>query len=55
LLPAVRMPSIDGDWWLDPLHQEYAITVFANLIRDGRVELDGSEPFTFVAGFNTWN
>jgi hypothetical protein len=55
LIPTVRMPNIDGDWWTDPLHQEYAITVFASLVRDIRTELDGSEPFVFVTGHHTWN
>lgn len=55
ILPTVRMPSLNDDWWDDPLHQAYAATVFANLVQNGRSELDGSEPFVFVAGQHTWN
>jgi hypothetical protein len=55
VLPTVRMPSLDDGWWEDPLHYEYASTVLASLIRDGRTELSGAEPFVFVTGTNTWN
>lgn len=55
VLPTIRMPSLEEGWWADPTHQEYAATVFASLIRDGRAKLDGSEPYVFVSGRHTWN
>lgn len=55
MIPTVRMPSIDTDWWREPIHQEYAVSVYTNMIRDGRYEMDGSEPFTFVHTLDAWN
>lgn len=55
VLPTVRMPSLESGWWSDPLHQEYAATVFASLLRDGRAKLNGTEPFIFVSGHYAWN
>lgn len=55
VLPTVRMPSIDDNWWLDPSHQEYATGVFTSMIRDGRMELSGEEPFVFVSSRYAWN
>jgi hypothetical protein len=55
ILPTVRMPSLDGDWWTDPLHHAYAATIFESLVQDGRARLDGTEPFVFVTLPNTWN
>lgn len=55
VLPTLCMPSIDGDWWLDPLHQAYAAATYARLLENGRSELDGSEPYVFVANPATWN
>lgn len=55
VLPTVRMPSLDGDWWHDPLHRAYATVTYAGLVRNGTAELEGSEPFVFVACPYTWN
>lgn len=55
VIPTVRMPSLNGDWWDDPVHREYAEIVLSNLMRDGRPELDGSEPYVFVSGHHIWN
>lgn len=55
VLPTVRMPSLDGDWWIDPLHQAFAATTYASLVQNGRTELEGSEPFVFIASPSTWN
>lgn len=55
VLPTLRMPSIDGDWWHDPLHQAYAAVTYAGLVQNGSAELEGSEPFVFVACPYTWN
>lgn len=54
-LPTVRMPALEEGWWFNPDHQEYAISVFADMIRNGRMELDGSEPSTFVSNPYIWN
>lgn len=56
VLPAVRMPSLNGNWWDDPLHREFAAITITNLVRDKRrVEFDGSEPYNFVTRTATWN
>ena len=55
VLPTVRMPSLDSDWWDDPLHQAFAAVTYAGLVQNGRTELEGSEPFVFVACPYTWN
>lgn len=55
VIPAVRMPSLESDWWSDPLHEAYAETVVARLIQDGRPNLTGKEPFAFVTPTATWN
>lgn len=55
VIPTVRMPSLESNWWSDALHMEYAVTVFAEMIRDGRMELDGTEPFVFVTEKWHWN
>jgi hypothetical protein len=54
-IPTVRMPSIEGDWWLDPLHQAYAAVTYASLVQNGREELDGTEPYAFIACPHIWN
>lgn len=55
MIPIMRMPSIDSDWWDDPLHQEYAISAVTSMVRDGRYEFDGTEPFVFMTVPATWN
>lgn len=55
VIPTVRMPSLVGDWWEDPIHLEYASIVLTNLIRNGRDELTGEEPFVLVGNRNSWN
>lgn len=55
VLPTVRMPSLEGDWWDDPLHQAFAAVTYAGLVQNGRAELEGSEPFVFIACPYTWN
>lgn len=56
VLPTVLMPSIDTDWWKDPMHQEFAAVTYASMIRGHRrYVLDGSEPTTFVTYPATWN
>lgn len=55
ILPTLRMPSIDGDWWNDPLHQAYAAVTYAGLLQNGLAELEGDEPFVFISCPFTWN
>lgn len=55
IIPTLRMPTLDYGWWDDPLHLEYAVTVFANMIRDVRYERDGTEPVSFMTLPATWN
>lgn len=55
MLPTVRMPALGNGWWSEEIHQEYAVSVYTDLIRDGRPELDGSEPTMFMAKTGTWN
>lgn len=54
VIPTVRMPSVDSDWWNDPLHQAFAAVTYAGLVQDGRSQLDG-DPYVFIAGPHTWN
>ncbi len=55
ILPTVRMPSLDNDWWVEPLNQAFAATVFASLVVDGRAEVGDTDPFVFVTPHATWN
>lgn len=55
LIPTVRMPSLGSGWWADPLNQEYAVSVFEDMVRDGRAEINDEAPFVFVAPPATWN
>ncbi len=55
VLRTVRMPSLDGDWWEDPLHQALAVSVYTGLVEHGKAELDGSEPYVHIASPATWN
>lgn len=55
ILPTVRMPTIDGDWWYDAINQEHAATVYASLLVGGTDALDDPCPIVFVASPATWN
>ena len=55
VLPALRMPSIEGDWWFDPMHQAYAEVSYAEMLRDGRVRRENEEPMVCIATAETWN
>jgi hypothetical protein len=53
ILPAMRLPGVEADWWYENIHQEYAIFSYASLMRDGVVEEDA--PHVFIANANVWN
>ena len=55
MLPTMRMPSVDTNWWLDPLHQAYAAMSYAGLLKNGRDEMTGDEPATSIAPTRMWN
>jgi hypothetical protein len=55
ILPTVAMPRLEDGWWADPLHQDYAATVFTGLLRDGRAILNEDAPSIFVTGRHAWN
>lgn len=55
VLPVIRMPSLDSEWWSDPVHKAYATTSFTRMFEHGRVDSDFSKPFVFVAAPQTWN
>lgn len=55
VLPTVLLPSLEGDWWLNSFNQTYAIALLTRLVKNGKDELDGSEPFVMIAGAHTWN
>lgn len=57
VLPTLRMPSLDGDWWSDPLHQEYATVMYEELVQNGRTKAAAFtvEPQVFIATPQTWN
>jgi hypothetical protein len=55
VLPAMRMPAIDGDWWFDPLHQVYAEVSYGEMVRNGRVRNTGSERIVCISTKAIWN
>lgn len=55
VMPAMRLPALDSDWWYDPLHVEYAAVMYAGLVQDGKSKLSQEEPRVFVASRSTWN
>lgn len=55
VLPIMRMPAVDGDWWLDPMHQAYAEVSYVEMVRDGRVRTTGSEHMVCISTSAMWN
>lgn len=55
VLPTVRMPPLDGDWWNDPLHQAFAAVTYAGLLKNGRAEIESEETTVFIACPYAWN
>lgn len=55
VLPVLRMPSPDGEWWLDPLHQAYAEVSYVEMVRGGRVRRTGQEYVACISTSNMWN
>lgn len=55
VLPVLRMPPIEGDWWLDPMHQVYAEVSYGEMVRDGRVRATGNEQMVCISTSSMWN
>lgn len=55
VLPVLRMPAIEGDWWLDPMHQAYAEVSYGEMVRDGRVRNTGVEHMVCISTSSMWN
>lgn len=55
-IPTLCIPSLDTGWLSDPLNWENIKFHYTSLIKNGRKELTGSNPYNFVTRGNAnWN